>query len=138
MSGPRVAVAVAALALAGCAAPVSADRTERSVGGVIVESGRLGTRHLRAGDCIRDPLPVSVEALFGVPCARPHAAQVLAVVETTEACLAALDVGVAALDGRDDLPEVDLNALVTDDGERVVCVLEFAQPISEDLVRLAS
>lgn len=138
MIGWRVAVVVVSVALVSCAAPVGSDSTERSVGGVIVEPGRLGTRHLRAGDCIRDPLPASVEALFGVPCARPHAAQVLAVAESTEACLSALDVGIAALEGRDDLPEIDLNALVTDDGERVVCVLEFSRPISEDLVRLAS
>jgi hypothetical protein len=37
---------------------------------------------------------------------------------------------------RTDLPRVDLSALVVTEGrERVVCMLELAEPITEDLVR---
>ena len=126
------------LAVTGCGRAVAADQTERSASGAIVEPGELGTEHLRVGDCIQDPIPAEVGALYGVPCGRSHAAQVFAVVADTAGCLDAVDETVAALVDRDDLPEIDVSALLIEDGGRVVCVLEFAADIAEDLVRPSS
>lgn len=132
-------IIASAILLAGCGRAVGADLTTRSVGGAIIEPGELGTRHLRAGDCIRDPIPAEVGALYGVPCGRAHAAQVFAVVTDSAICvdLAARDL--AALVSRTDLPTIDVSALLIDgDDDHVVCVLEFAEPIAEDLIRPAA
>ena len=83
-------------------------------------------------------MPNTVEMVVAVPCARPHAAQVLAVADTTGECFEALDRVVRDLDGRRDLPAVDMSALITDDEGRVVCILEFAAPVGDDLVRSSS
>ena len=120
----------------GCGRSVGSDQTVRSPTGAIIEPGDLGTVHLRVGDCIRGPIPEEVEALYGVPCHREHLAQVFAVGDRTETCFDMFERELGALAGRTDLPRVDLSALiVSDPAERVVCILEFAEPLAEDLVR---
>jgi len=131
-----VVLLVLIAAVSGCARAAT-DQTERSATGAIIEAGSLGTEHLMVGDCIRDPVPAAVDALVGVPCARSHAAQVYALVDDQAGCFDAVETVVAPLVGRDDLPQVDVSALVAEDGGRVVCLLEFATPVAEDLVRLA-
>ena len=75
----RAALVVAAIvALAACGQS-STDQTERGANGAITAPGLLGVEHLREGDCIRDRVPDVVEGIVGVPCARPHHAQVIAI-----------------------------------------------------------
>lgn len=133
----RAVIAVAVVVVAAGCARAAIDQTTRSAGGAIIEAGALGTEHLRVGDCLRDPLPPEVGALFAVPCARSHAAQVFAVVEDSSRCFDAVDPIIGRLLDRDDLPQIDVSALVADDGPHVVCVFEFADAIEEDLVRAA-
>ncbi|MEM9467582.1 MAG: hypothetical protein AAGA90_19560 [Actinomycetota bacterium] len=138
-----ILVAVVLVATA-CASFV--DETERSVTGVITGPGRLGLVHLQPGDCIRDQLADEVDALVGVPCNRGHRAQVVSIGTAEEFELddpAAIDqlctlpveeIGRQLL-ARDDLPQIDVALLYAEDGSRVACILEFAEPITEDLVR---
>lgn len=129
-------VALAILAVPACARSVAADQTVRSAVGTIIEPGELGTEHLRVGDCIRDPIPAEVEGLYGVPCARDHVAQVFAIGDDTQVCFDALEREFADLATRTDLPRADVSALVVTDGaERTVCIIEFAEPIAEDVIR---
>ena len=63
-------------------------------------------------------------------------AQVFAIGDGTETCFEIFERQLCALALRSDLPRVDLSALVVAAAEeRVVCILEFAEPITEDLVR---
>jgi hypothetical protein len=140
-------VALVVVFASACAS--AADGTTRSPTGVITEPGQLGLVHLRAGDCIRDPLSDVVEAMVGVPCSRDHRAQVVAVATADEFDLddaaalgqfcevPAAEIGRGLLD-RTDLPEIDVAVLLAEDGERVACVLEFAESVSEDIVRRAA
>ena len=139
-------VAVALLA-AACASAV--DETERSVTGVITGPGRLGLVHLQPGDCIRDQLADEVDAMVGVPCNREHRAQVVSIgsaedfdlddpVTIDELCTLPVEEIGRQLLARDDLPQIDVALLFAEDGSRVACILEFAEPITEDLVRRAT
>mgnify|MGYP001032728165 CR=1 FL=1 len=129
-------LAVVMLVLGGCSRSVVADQTLRSPSGAILEPGELGTVHLRIGDCVRGPIPDVVDALYGVPCQRAHLAQVFAIGDGPETCVEMFDRALGSLAVRTDLPRVDLSALVVTEGrERVVCMLELAEPITEDLVR---
>lgn len=128
--------AAVGLVAVSCGRSVAADQTARSPAGAILEAGELGTVHLRVGDCVRGPIPDAVDALYGVPCQRAHLAQVFAIGDDPETCVEAFAATLASLAERTDLPRVDLSALVVTDGqERVVCLLEFTEPITEDLVR---
>ena len=138
-------VGACALLVAGCGRS-STDQAERGLNGSITAPGLLGVEHLRAGDCIRDRVPDVVEGIVGVPCARPHHAQVIAVGNTD-----AIEVGdpsaidqlcgervlqiSAALLDRDDLPIIDVSLLIEDGSGQIACLLEFSEPITEDLVR---
>ena len=129
-------IGVVLLLASSCARSVASDQTVRSAAGTIIEPGELGTQHLQVGDCIRDPIPAEIGALYGVPCAREHSAQVFAVGDDTQVCFDALEAEFADLATRTDLPRADVSALVVTDGpERVVCIIEFAEPIAEDVVR---
>lgn len=138
---------IVAIAAAACAQ--AADETTRSTTGVIVEPGRLGIVHLRPGDCLRDPLADQVDALVGVPCNREHRAQVVAIGEADDAdiddptvidgiCTVPVEDIARSLQARDDLPVIDVALLYAEDGSRVACILEFTEPITEDLVRRAA
>ena len=129
-------IGVVLLLLAACGRSVGSDQTVRSPTGAILEPGDLGAVHLRVGDCVQGPIPEDVEALYGVPCHREHLAQVFAVGDGTETCFEMFERELGPLASRTDLPRVDLSALIVTEGiERVVCILEFAEPISEDLLR---
>lgn len=136
MTPAAVLLYAALLVLPACGRSVASDQTVRSPTGAILEPGDLGAQHLHVGDCIRGPIPDEVEAMTGVPCHREHLAQVFALTDGTETCLDVFERDMGRLVLRTDLPVVDLSALiVTDAPERVVCLLEFAEPISEDLLR---
>ena len=127
---------VVLLVTSGCGRSVSADQTVRSPTGAILEAGELGTSHLRVGDCLRGPIPAEVEALYGVPCHRAHLAQVFAVGDGTDMCEELIDRALGPLASRTDLPRVDVSALIVTDGDaRVVCIVEFSEPITEDVLR---
>lgn len=137
-------IVAAALVVVGCGQAI--DETERSATGVITAPGRLGLVDLRPGDCIRDALADEVGAVIGVPCAREHRAQVVAVGssddydfdDTTaidEFCTLPVEEIGRRLLARDDLPQIGVALLFGDGGNRAACVLEFAEPITEDLVR---
>ena len=140
----RKLLIVVALAAAACGQAI--DETERSSTGVILEPGRLGLIHLRPADCIRDALADEVDVLVGVPCNRDHRAQVVSIgtadaydlddpAAIDQLCtLPVEDIGRRLLD-RTDLPQIDVALLFADDGSRVACILEFAEPIAEDVVR---
>ena len=129
-------IALVGLVVVGCGRSIGADQTTRSPAGAILEAGELGTVHLRVGDCVRGPILDTVEALYGVPCQRAHLAQVFAIGDEPDTCVEAFGRALASLAERTDLPRVDLSALVVSDGqERAVCLLEFSEPITEDLVR---
>ena len=87
----------------------------RSPIGAILEPGELGTVDLRVADCVQGPIPQAVTALYGVPCHRAHMAQVFAIGDGTETCFEIFERQLSALALRSDL--------------------EFAEPITEDLVR---
>ncbi|MEM9201089.1 MAG: hypothetical protein AAGC53_05495 [Actinomycetota bacterium] len=138
-----VALAVAVVASA-CGSAV--DETVRSPSGAITEPGRLGLRHLQPGDCLRDELADEVEVLVGVPCNRDHRGQVVSIGRAEEydlddpriideLCTAPVEEIGRQLVSRTDLPQVDVALLFAEDGSRVACILEFADPIREDLVR---
>lgn len=136
MSRGAALFCVALLVAFGCGRAVGSDQTVRSPTGAILEPGDLGTVHLRVGDCVQGPIPEEVEALYGVPCHRAHLAQVFAVGDGTETCFQMFDRELGPFAARTDLPRVDLSALIVTEGEpRVVCILEFAEPITEDLIR---
>lgn len=138
-------VGVCALLAVGCGQS-SADQTERGLNGSITAPGLLGVEHLREGDCLRDRVPDVVEGIVGVPCARPHHAQVIAVGSTDEIEVGdpsaidqlcgerVLQISAALLD-RDDLPIIDVSLLISDESGQIACLLEFSEPITEDLVR---
>lgn len=143
-----VMAVVMAVALAACGQS-STDQTERGINGSITAPGLLGVEHLREGDCIRDRVPDVVEGIVGVPCARPHHAQVIAIGNTDTIELGdpsaidllcgerVLEISAALLD-RDDLPIIDVSLLIEDDSGQIACLLEFSEPITEDLVRTAA
>ena len=138
-------VGAAIVALAACGQS-STDQTERGANGAITAPGLLGVEHLREGDCIRDRVPDVVEGIVGVPCARPHHAQVFAIGNTDTIELGdpsaidllcgerVLEISAGLLD-RDDLPIIDVSLLIEDDSGQIACLLEFSEPITEDLVR---
>lgn len=138
-------VVVAAVVLASCGQS-STDQTERGINGSITAPGLLGVEHLREGDCIRDRVPDVVEGIVGVPCARPHHAQVIAIGNADTIELGdpsaidllcgerVLEISAALLD-RDDLPIIDVSLLIEDESGQIACLLEFSEPITEDLVR---
>lgn len=138
-------VGAAIVALAACGQS-STDQTERGANGAITAPGLLGVEHLREGDCIRDRVPDVVEGIVGVPCARPHHAQVIAIGNTDTIELGdpsaidllcgerVLEISAGLLD-RDDLPIIDVSLLIEDDSGQIACLLEFSEPITEDLVR---
>ena len=113
------------------------------------EAGLLGLVHLRPGDCLRDALTDEVDALVGVPCAQPHRGQVVDIGRAEEydlddpnaidafCTLPVEEIGRRLL-SRTDLPEIDVALLFAEDGSRLACILEFAEPITEDLVRTAA
>ena len=138
-------VGAAIVALAACGQS-STDQTERAANGAITAPGLLGVEHLREGDCIRDRVPDVVEGIVGVSCARPHHAQVIAIGNTDTIELGdpsaidllcgerVLEISAGLLD-RDDLPIIDVSLLIEDDAGQIACLLEFSEPITEDLVR---
>ena len=138
-------VGAAIVALAACGQS-STDQTERGANGAITAPGLLGVEHLREGDCIRDRVPDVVEGIVGVPCARPHHAQVIAIGNTDTIELGdpsaidllcgerVLEISAGLLE-RDDLPIIDVSLLIEDDSGQIACLLEFSEPITEDLVR---
>ena len=138
-------VGAAIVALAACGQS-STDQTERGANGAITAPGLLGVEYLREGDCIRDRVPDVVEGIVGVPCARPHHAQVIAIGNTDTIELGdpsaidllcgerVLEISAGLLD-RDDLPIIDVSLLIEDDSGQIACLLEFSEPITEDLVR---
>ena len=142
----RLIVVVASLwILVGCG-QVGADQTERGANGAITAPGLLGVEHLREGDCIRDPLPDVVEGIVGVPCTRPHHAQVIAVGNTDtiepgdptaidRLCGDRVREISSALLDRDDLPIIDVSLLFEEESGQIACLMEFSEPIVEDLVR---
>lgn len=146
---PFVALALALMLLFAACGQSATDQTERGVNGTITAPGRLGVKHLQTGDCIRDALADVVESVVGVPCSRPHRAQVIVAAE-----LGTIEIGdptaidalcgqqvleiTARLITRDDLPIIDVSLLIEEDAGRVACVLEFAEAITEDLVRAAA
>lgn len=145
MTTRLLGVLAAALLLVSCGQS-SADQTERGANGSITAPGLLGVEHLREGDCIRDRLPDVVEGIVGVPCARPHHAQVIAVGNTDtievgdpsaidQLCGDRVLAISAALLDRDDLPIIDVSLLIENDSGQIACILEFSEPITEDLVR---
>lgn len=136
MTHAALLLAAVLLVFGGCGRSLGADQTVRSPTGAILEPGELGTVDLRVADCVQGPIPQAVTALYGVPCHRAHMAQVFAIGDGTETCFEIFERQLSALALRSDLPRVDLSALVvTAAEERVVCILEFAEPTTEDLVR---
>ena len=145
----RVVAALVVAALLGVGCSQAIDETQRSATGVITAPGRLGLLDLRPGDCIRDSLADEVDVLVGVPCAREHRAQVVSIGSSDDydfddpAAIDALctlpveEIG-RRLQARNDLPQIDVALLFGDDGSRAACVLEFAEPVTEDLVRSAT
>ncbi|MEO0494507.1 MAG: hypothetical protein AAF081_13950 [Actinomycetota bacterium] len=146
LRGAVAAVTLAVTMVVGACSQSATDQTERGVNGTITAPGRLGVKHLQSGDCIRDELADVVESVIGVPCSRPHHAQVI-VADDLDAIEigdpSAVDVLCGAevfeitsrLVDRDDLPIIDVSLLIEEDAGRVACVLEFDEPITEDLVR---
>ena len=87
--------------------------------------------------------------MVGVPCNREHRAQVVSIgsaedfdlddpVTIDELCTLPVEEIGRQLLARDDLPQIDVALLFAEDGSRVACILEFAEPITEDLVRRAT
>ena len=139
--GPLVLVLLVAVACGQ-----ARDETTRSPNGSITAPGRLGVIHLQPGDCMRDRIPEVVDVLIGVPCSRPHHAQVVAIGDTDvveigdpnaidQLCGARILEISAGLIDRDDLPIIDVSLLIEEERGRVACLLEFSEPITEDLVR---
>lgn len=74
----------AVLALAACGSAGTTDNAERDPSGRIVGAGAVGTNALQVGDCFLEPPEGTVLVVDAVPCAEPHAGQVVGVVEADD------------------------------------------------------